>query len=93
MSPERLTENASYIPSGFIDSEDSSGCIIPGSWRNVMREDSIGLTNHPKIYGNRYTFEAEKTRQSFKAYFNGEAGSLPWQLNYVRSCGLVHGSK
>lgn len=86
----RLTENASYIPSGFIDSEDSSGIIIPGSWRNVVREDNISLTNHPKIGGNRYTFEAEKTQKSFKDYFNSEAGSVPWQLNYVRSCGLVH---
>ena len=26
----RLTENASYPPQGFVDSEDSSGNIIPG---------------------------------------------------------------
>ena len=31
----RLTSNAQYIPSGFVDSEDSSGNIIPGDWRRV----------------------------------------------------------
>ena len=25
------TENASYVPSGFVDAEDEAGCIIPGS--------------------------------------------------------------
>ena len=58
----RLSENASYIPSGFTDSEDSSGNIIPGSWRKVLRQDNSSLINYPKIGGNRYTFEAEKTR-------------------------------
>ena len=25
------TENAGYVPSGFVDTEDEAGCIIPGS--------------------------------------------------------------
>ena len=28
----RLTENAKYIPTGFADSEDSDGNIVPGDW-------------------------------------------------------------
>ncbi len=29
----RLTDNAQYLSSGFVDSEDSSGQIAPGDWR------------------------------------------------------------
>ncbi len=29
----RLTDNPQYLPSGFVDSEDSSGNIVPGDWR------------------------------------------------------------
>lgn len=39
----KLTENANYIPSGFIDSEDSSGNIIPGDWRQIVHDDDGGM--------------------------------------------------
>lgn len=54
----RFTENARYIPTGFVDSEDSSGHIVPGDWRNVIHEDEGGLANLNRTGGNRYTFEA-----------------------------------
>ena len=33
----RRTDTASYTPSGFIDSEDSSGKIKKGSWGGVFQ--------------------------------------------------------
>lgn len=35
----RLTENAQYIPAGFVDSEDASGNINPGDWRNIVQNE------------------------------------------------------
>lgn len=59
----RLTENAKYIPTGFVDSEDETGQIIPGDWRAVIQDDKGGLTNGKKIEGHHYTFDAGKSRE------------------------------
>ena len=32
----RLTDNANYVPGGFVDCENNDGSIIPGDWRNVV---------------------------------------------------------
>lgn len=85
----RLTENVTYIPAGFFDSEESSGNIIPRDWRNDANSEG-GLTNLNRIGGNRYTFEAGRSQDDFKDYFNGPEGQVPWQLNHIRDCGLVH---
>lgn len=87
----RLTENALYTPSGFVDCEDSSGKVIPGTWRSEIEGDTC-IQKNKRIGGNRYTFEAERARENFKEYFNSEAGEVQWQLKHVRSCGLVHNS-
>ena len=34
----RLTENATYTPAGFFDSEDSSGNILLADWRNIEND-------------------------------------------------------
>ena len=86
----RLTENASYVPEGFVDSEDDSGNLILGTWRSIVKDDNSGLANYERLGGNRYTFEAEKARENFKQFFMSPTGAVPWQLNYVRSCGLIH---
>ena len=86
----RLTDNAKYIPSGFVDSEDETGNIIPGDWRSIVHDDDSGLSDLRRITGNRYTFEAGKTRNDFKEYFNSSVGSVEWQLNYIRSCGQTN---
>ena len=81
----RLTENAGYIPTGFIDRKDSTGNIMPGDWRNgVLR----GLN---RTGGNRYTFDAGDSRHAFKNYFNSADGEAecPWQLDHVRSLGHI----
>ena len=77
----RLTENANYIPSGFVDCEDGNGNIIAGNWRSEVdyKEGGIG--------GNRYTYEAGRSRDDFKDYFNSPLGEVPWQLDYVRHLG------
>ena len=88
----RITENARYIPAGFIDSENSSGDVTPGTWRNLTESDMAGLVKCGKISGNRYTYDAAATRDNFKDYFNSFEGALPWQLKHVRDCGLIHPS-
>lgn len=86
----RLTDNASYIPAGFIDSVDSTGNITPGDWRSIVREDEGGLVNLNRIGGNRYTFDATKSRADFTDYFNSCEGEVPWQISHVRNCGYMH---
>lgn len=82
----QLTDNAMYSPSGFVDSENASGQITLGDWRNTTQVDVQGIRNIGRIAGNRYTFEANKARGDFKDYVNNE-GQVSWQLDYVRSCG------
>ena len=82
-----LTENANYTPAGFVDSEDSSGNIIPGDWRSEVSGDEGGLRHLNQSGGNRYTFEAGRARDDFKSYFNSPEGEVPWQLQHVLSCG------
>ena len=79
----RLTENANYLPDGFVDCEDDSGNFIPGSWRGVVDNDNSCLVHHKRIGGNRYTFDAMKARESFKQYFMSQKGALSWQFKYV----------
>ena len=83
----RFTESANYTPAGFVDCEDSSGNIIPGDWRSEVSSDEGGLRHLDQIGGNRYTFEAGRAGDDFKSYFNSPEGEVPWQLQYVLSCG------
>ena len=46
----RLTDGARYIPTGFIDSESTSGVIVPRDWR---RDDQSCLVSLPKSRNNR----------------------------------------
>ena len=81
----RLTENASYTPQGFVDSEDDSGSIIPGDWRNAS---DLGLKKPRNISGNRYTNESPDARSNLMEYFNNER-SASWQLEHVRNCEIA----
>ncbi|XP_046863139.1 protein ALP1-like [Xenia sp. Carnegie-2017] len=38
-----LTQNAYYIPKGFVDAEDGSGNIINGEWRHITQGDESTL--------------------------------------------------
>ena len=77
-----------YLPSGFVDSEDSSGNIRAGDWRNTasyhegaLQSVSIGRAC------NTSSYTANQVRTAFTTYFNSDEGSLPWQNEYVLSCG------
>ena len=47
----RLSDNAGYLPLGFVDCEKSTGEIIPGDWRSVVSGDD-GLFNLKQVGGN-----------------------------------------
>ena len=38
---------------------------------------------------NNYTRKAKEIRDNFREYFNSNAGSVPWQLDRVRSKTLI----
>ena len=92
-----LTGNSQYIPSGFIDSKDGSGAIMPGDWRNADKaangafqpiatgrafNNSSFTANEVRTAFTKYfTFTANEVRTLFTKYFNSPEGSLPWQNN------------
>ena len=39
----QLIDNSHYVPTGFVDSENSSGNIISGEWRNIVEEEDGAL--------------------------------------------------
>ncbi len=82
----RLTENARYTPTGFIDSEDSSGNIIPGDWHTIVQGEQGALqdTSTGRAFNNT-SLTAKGTRDVFKKFFNSKKGSLSWQKSYENS--------
>ena len=49
----RLTDNACYTPSGFVDSEDKDGNFKPGEWRSLSSNYDGGLVPVPNARGSR----------------------------------------
>ena len=83
-----LTDSAAYCPAGFVDSEDRSGNIKGGDWRNMVavgRENALQPLCHAR--GSRLLKSAEEVREVLTKYFNSAAGSVPWQWDHVRSRG------
>ena len=78
----RLTSNAMYTPSGFVDSESGDGSKHLGEWRN--RDIDQGFNNIRPIRGNKSRLEVVQMRDEIKEYFNSEEGSLPWQQVHIR---------
>lgn len=81
------TENASYCPAGFVDSENSSGKIKDGEWRSQARASEGSLREIEPSRGNRYNLNALEMRKALENYVNSEEGSLPWQTQYIRNKG------
>ena len=84
----RLTKNPQYLPSGFVDSEDSTGNTVPGNWRTEVQggNGAFKPANIGRTF-NRTSLCAKETREMFQKYFNSEEGSLPWQKSHTESCG------
>ena len=83
----QLTDNARYVPFGFVDSEDSSGHLISGKWRSTEEGSNSALQPLRRVGSNMYTHTAKSVRENFLVYCNSSEGSLPWQLSLVRNCG------
>ena len=82
----QLTDNAHYVPKGFVDREDGSGAIIPGDWRLITCNNSGGMRCLLRRI-NKYGNDSKTTKESFEKYFNSRKGSVAWQLKHVRNCG------
>ena len=80
----RCTDNASYTPVGFVDSESGDGSLIHGDWRKEVSTYDNGLGNINPVRGSRPRLDAINIRDALKEFFNSEAGSVEWQLQYVR---------
>ena len=52
------TENAGYVPMGFVDAEDETGCIIPGSWRSETLDDNSAIQHIGRTGSNNYKADA-----------------------------------
>ena len=85
----KQTDNAFYVPNGFIDAEDNSGNIIPGNWRSIVDRDQSALQPIRRTGSNNCRTEAKLVRETFKDYFNSTRGSVPWQLKHVTSLGKI----
>lgn len=76
------TENARYTPQGYVDSYSTTGELIPGDWR---LDDGAELNSFIHQGSNNTTTNAKVVRDRFCQYVNSNAGSVSWQLDYVRS--------
>ena len=43
----RLTENAQYIPTGFVKSKDAAGNVNPGDWRGIVQYEESAFKPTP----------------------------------------------
>ena len=86
----RLTNNASYSPTGFIDSETRDGKMVAGAWRKVLSDDggANALRDLPHVRGSRYQKCAIIQRDNLQSYFMN-TGTVEWQISHVTSCGPV----
>ena len=50
----QLTDNAFYMPSGFVDSENADSSLSPGDWRTIVQNDESGMVSLGHVGGNRY---------------------------------------
>jgi hypothetical protein len=89
MPAQLLTANrkCTIYSNRFFDSEDSSGNINPGDWRNMVQdEEGAFKCTHTGPTFNTSSNKAKDIRDNFKNYFNSKNGSLPWQRSHVNSC-------
>ena len=78
----RLTDNASYCPSGFTDSYDDTGNLQEGKWRKLAVGNG-GMLPISHVKGFRYSNNAVEMRNSLRLFLKSEDGSISWQEEYV----------
>eukprot|EP00794_Sanderia_malayensis_P017101 gene17101-18823_t len=85
----RLTDNARYIPSGFLDSESTNGDIEFGDWRNMVSSNSAFKPISTGKTFNSSADAAKSTRRAFTDYFYSPEGEIPckqcWKLTLSSS--------
>ena len=70
------SENASYGPRGFIDSEANSD-FRHEDWRRIVRYDAGCFMCIRRYQGSQYEKNAVKMRDDLKYYVNSNEGLLP----------------
>lgn len=81
------TDNAGYVPAGFIDSYNSEG-VVEGEWRAIVKDDrEPALDAPPRLSARNYTDDAKKQRDHLRDYVNSGAGAVEWQMDHVKSTG------
>ena len=63
----RLTDNASYCPSGFTDSYDDTGNLQEGKWR-TLAVGNEGMLPLSRVKGSRYSNNAVEMRNSLRRF-------------------------
>ena len=86
----RLTNNASYSPTGFIDSETRDGKMVAGAWRKVLSDDggANALRDLLHVRRSRYQKCAIIQRNNLQSY-HMNTGTVERQISHVTSCGPV----
>lgn len=80
-----LTDNARYLPNGFVDCYSSTGDIVEGGWRTDCQINQ--LTPLVSQGSNNSLNYAKTVRDNLCSFVNSAEGSVPWQLAYVRDSG------
>ena len=84
-----LTENACYIPSGFVDCWSANGELISGKWRGEVHTDDPALRELHRQGSANYRYSAKETREQLCRLVNSAEFVLDHQDELVRSCGTV----
>ena len=84
-----LTENAGYIPTGFVDCYSGTGELISGKWREEVNNDDPALLALNRQGSANYGFSAKETRERFCQLVNSPEFALDYQDELVRSCGVA----
>ena len=65
----------------------STGNIVPGEWRNIVRKDSNSgaLQALRKARGCRVHTSVIKVQDEIKDYLNSAEGQVPWQWQHIRN--------
>ena len=73
-------KDKAYVTSGFTDSENGNGYVVPGLWRNLIDNQEIcTLTSNQSEQPS--SLNALDIRNTLKKYFYGEgAVDIQWQI-------------